>query len=40
MNTPPEIEALNPITERIIGCAIEVHRNLGAGWEFVGSSCR
>lgn len=31
MNTPPEIEALNPITERIIGCAIEVHRNLGAG---------
>ena len=31
MNTPPEIEALNPITERIIGCAIEVHRHLGAG---------
>ena len=31
MNTPPDIELLNPITERIIGCAIEVHRNLGAG---------
>jgi len=26
-----EIERLNPITERIIGCAIEVHRVLGAG---------
>ena len=26
-----EIEELNKITEKIIGCAIEVHRNLGPG---------
>ncbi len=25
------IESLNEITEKIIGCAIEVHRNLGPG---------
>jgi GxxExxY protein len=31
MNTPSEIEQLNPITERIIGCALEVHRHLGGG---------
>ena len=31
MNTPLEIERLNPVTERIIGCAIEVHRHLGGG---------
>ena len=26
-----EVEALKPLTERIIGCAIEVHRQLGPG---------
>ena len=26
-----EKEALNALTERIIGCAIEVHRQLGPG---------
>ena len=26
-----EMQQLNDITERIIGCAIEVHRNLGPG---------
>ena len=26
-----EFALINPITERIIGCAIEVHRHLGAG---------
>jgi GxxExxY protein len=26
-----DIEGLNKITENIIGCAIEVHRNLGPG---------
>ena len=26
-----EIQALNVLTERIIGCAIEVHKNLGPG---------
>ena len=26
-----DIEELNKITEKIIGCAIEVHRNLGPG---------
>ena len=26
-----DITKLNKITERIIGCAIEVHRNLGPG---------
>jgi len=25
------LEELNPLTEKIIGCAIEVHRNLGPG---------
>jgi GxxExxY protein len=27
----PEAESLNKLTERIIGCAIEVHRQLGPG---------
>ena len=33
MNTEqdPELQTLNLITERIIGCAIEVHRALGPG---------
>ena len=26
-----DIDNLNKITEKIIGCAIEVHRNLGPG---------
>ena len=26
-----DLESLNEITEKIIGCAIEVHRNLGPG---------
>jgi GxxExxY protein len=26
-----EFARINPVTERIIGCAIEVHRELGAG---------
>ena len=29
--TLSETEALNALTERIIGCAIEVHRQLGPG---------
>jgi GxxExxY protein len=29
--TEQELEAVNPITETIIGCAIEVHRHLGPG---------
>ncbi len=28
---PSETQALNALTERIIGCAIEVHRQLGPG---------
>ena len=31
MNTDPEVERINALTEKIIGCAIEVHRHLGAG---------
>jgi len=31
MNSDPELDRLDPITEQIIGCAIEVHRHLGAG---------
>jgi hypothetical protein len=31
MNNTHELERLKPITERIIGCAIEVHRHLGGG---------
>ena len=31
MKTVQQIEALNPITQTIIGCAIEVHRHLGPG---------
>ena len=31
MTTAQELDALNSTTERIIGCAIEVHRHLGAG---------
>lgn len=31
MITSQELERLNPLTERIIGCAIEVHRHLGGG---------
>jgi GxxExxY protein len=36
MNTPQshrdtELESINPITARIIGCAIEVHKVLGPG---------
>jgi len=31
MTTAAELASLNPITEKIIGCAIEVHRHLGAG---------
>ena len=27
----PNMEETDPLTERIIGCAIEVHRDLGAG---------
>jgi GxxExxY protein len=31
MKTDQELEEINILTERIIGCAIEVHRNLGPG---------
>jgi GxxExxY protein len=31
MVSDQELERLNPITNRIIGCAIEVHRYLGPG---------
>jgi|SRR5665213_3297506 len=31
MNTDPELERTDALTEKIIGCAIEVHRHLGAG---------
>jgi GxxExxY protein len=31
MVSEKELQTLNPITERIIGCAIEVHRYLGPG---------
>jgi GxxExxY protein len=31
VNPDQELEAVNPITETIIGCAIEVHRHLGPG---------
>ena len=31
MSTTLKIDNLNILTERIIGCAIEVHRNLGPG---------
>jgi hypothetical protein len=31
MSADPELEQINPLTEKIIGCAIEVHRCLGAG---------
>lgn len=32
MNNDPDLDdALNPLTEQIIGCAIEVHRHLGPG---------
>jgi GxxExxY protein len=31
MSKDQEPEAFNPITEQIIGCAIEVHRHLGPG---------
>ena len=31
MSTDPELEQINALTEKIIGCAIEVHRCLGAG---------
>jgi GxxExxY protein len=34
MNTEPELEelvAINAITEKVIGCAIEVHKQLGPG---------
>ena len=27
----PESQKINRITEKIIGCAIEIHRNLGPG---------
>ena len=31
MVSEQELQILNPITEQIIGCAIEVHRHLGPG---------
>jgi GxxExxY protein len=31
MNTDPELERINELTEQIIGCAIEVRRHLGPG---------
>src|SRR5437762_4392431 len=31
MITEEELETINAVTERIIGCAIEVHRGLGPG---------
>lgn len=31
MSTDPQLEHINVLTEKIIGCAIEVHRCLGAG---------
>ena len=31
MNPDPELESINAMTEKIIGCAIEVHRCLGPG---------
>lgn len=31
MITDLELEQINPLTEKIIGCAIEVHRGLGPG---------
>jgi GxxExxY protein len=31
MGTLEELEAMRPLTEKIIGCAIEVHRHIGGG---------
>jgi GxxExxY protein len=31
MSTEPTLEELNPFTEQVIGCAIEVHKQLGGG---------
>ncbi len=31
MNADQTLDALNPLTEKIIGCAIEVHKCLGGG---------
>ena len=35
--TTVTLEELNKVTDKIIGIAIEVHKNLGPGWSGEGS---